>query len=515
MAQVNYKIGLSTQDKANMAASIRAMVLDVSRKTYGVRFYGNAVNGTRLEDAVGKTANISYDNGLSVVNDFDDEPIFSNIRKIVTPARDVNGDVLTDNGGNVINTSLIYIPNFYFKIASGEDSNGAYVDFLVTTSPKEGYAAMFKNIDGSPKKYALTGAYYTTVLKDKATTILGCQAGQKPRVNIDIRTVNDYMTYIAIPELNLPLTRLVGAENMSIWVARSILMTIEFATRNHQSIFNGVRGESWTNLLSATLLPYNNNTGANKSTTTLVLESTSSAIDGTTTVGSVVHIYSPIDSTATWVTRTITAITADTPSAGFTTIEIDTPITLSASSATTICKSSGDFVGSTDNLPTFSGIKGASNGSVNHFKYRGVEDAYGNIYSTLGGFAVKGVFADGVAKNTVIQQGEGDTLTTLSTWDDIANSELPLVDGYVTAIGVSLAAGIFWTKAAGGDGASDKYYCDYYYQTHRTTDGTSYYEFLAGGRGNNCAYVGSFCFYCNSAWGNTNYNFGLRPSLIV
>ena len=485
-------------------------------KTYGVRFYNNAKDGTRCYDAVDMVANVSKGDGVEVVNDFDDAPIFGDIHKVRTEARDSSGNVLTDNDGNVIYNDLNWIPNFYIRHLTGTDSDGkSYDEWSVSTQKRQGYHAAFVQNDKECKGM-LAGAYYTTTLKDKTQTsgtpCCGCQKGRNPRVNLGMNNIDNYMCYVKEEDYGVSLQKLHGAEDLQVYSALAVLMTIEFATRDHQSVFKGVSSEEWDNPMDSTLSKYNNPDGvANYETTTLTVYKGNSMTH--VSVGDEMTIYDSTEDGAEWVSRTVTAIDDESVS-GYRVITLDKSIHLPASGEIHTCRNWGGRVGKLDGINATSGYESEAleNAGLAHFSYRGFEDLYGNLWNILSGYALYlDPSEDPYGRH--LARLSSYTATSTSGATIMPDTQLPASTNWAKAFSMSEddnGAVIFPTEVGGG---SASYYCDYHYQDSPSS--ASWKQILVGGSGSYRAIAGSFCWDVNNGFGNAWFCIGLRPSIFV
>ena len=488
----------------------------VDAKTYGVRFYNNAKDGTRCYDAVDMVANVSKGDGVEVVNDFDSVPIFSEIHKVRTEARDSSGNVLTDNDGNVIYNDLVWVPNFYIRHLTGTDSDGnTYDEWSVSTQKRQGYHAAFVQNDKECRGM-LGGAYFTTTLKDKAqasgTPCCGCQKGQNPRVNLGLPNIDSYMCYVKEEDYGVGLQKLHGAEDLQLYSALAVLMTVEFATRDHQSVFYGVASEEYDNPMDSTLSKYNNPDGvANYETAKLTVYKGNSMVNAS--VGDEITIYDSTEDGAEWVSRTVTAIDDATVS-GYRVLTLDKSIHLPASGEIHVCRNWGGKVGKLDGINATSGYESEAleKAGLAHFSYRGFEDVYGNLWSILSGYALylnpsEEPYGRHLARLSSYRANSTDNATIMP------ETQLPSAEGWVKAFSMSEddnGAVIFPTEVGGG---SASHYCDYHYMDSPSS--ATWRAISVGGYGGSGAGAGSFFWYVPNWFGDAWFIYGLRPSIFV
>lgn len=451
--------------------------------TYGVRFYGSAVNGTRLYDAVGKNAGIN-----GAVNDFDELPIFKDIQPVYLNAKDSSGRDLLDSKGQPIVNKMIRIPNFWVKHIEGNDGSSDFDEWRITSDGKgrEGYHAMFVDRSGKVLEYALVGAYFTTYLDNQS--LLGCQKGQNPRVNIGQHNVDSSMCYV---DLN-GLRKLHGCEDATIWSAIAILSMIEFATRNCQSIMQGINGDEYrricVNAGEADLNP------KNASVNELHITSGAGCISGKK-VGDTIQIYN-----GRWNTRRITALDT-TKHSGYTSVGLDSAITLGSDPY--VSYAWAEEVGSTDSLAGSSAR--IDSGAKSHFKYRGIEDCWGNLWHICSGYYYKGDGTDEYLMRNATPESAS------ASGSRIENTIVAKSDGFAKRLGITEddMGVVLFTKEVGG--AANTYYCDYFYQSVASSN----YAYLCGGYAVTGGLAGAFFLIGVYGFVLANWNYGCRPSLFA
>lgn len=225
------------------AETNRATIFETMRnqtvKRYGVRFGGSANTGetvTRLYDAVGLTANVGTDTATAT-NDFDSIYPWSKRRRCCG-AFDANGNfVVTAYKGEPGYTTdgtkgevWVETPIFYYKHTYAADGSE---EIVLSEFPIGGFepSPLHVGKDGTVKRKAYTAAYPMATVGGKATS----RSGVFP----DMATLNNAIATARTLGTNYTVTT--SGERY----AKCLLMWVEFATRNVQSMMNG-----------ATTMPY-------------------------------------------------------------------------------------------------------------------------------------------------------------------------------------------------------------------------------------------------------------------
>lgn len=194
-------------------------------KKYGVSFTGSNAAGTRTGDAVGMVNAVAVDDE-TVANDFDSVPFFD--RKICCCTYDSTAKKWRVN-------AYLGEPGFDWYGANGEvmyENTPFYysTDFntfvSVTATPCEGYelAPIFK--DGESKVYR---PVFNMASVDGVAV---SRAGLHPQHG----SLNSLMT------LARTFDESARTETIEEWITDWLLMTVEFATKDHQAIIRGASG---------------------------------------------------------------------------------------------------------------------------------------------------------------------------------------------------------------------------------------------------------------------------------
>lgn len=502
---------MSYDNNPVVAVQIPAGIRIGTGSEWGVKFYGNAVDGVRTGSAVGLSYTKNADG--TIVSDFDKLPIWGEMRPVELVAYDNNGNQLEYDSKPIYN-SAVWCPQFYWRIESGSDDGGAYVWFRVSAYPKIGFSPAFTRANGSKARGAFFGRYWTTPMP--GSSYKGSVRGQQPFVySTPYSLTGAYARDVSnhIPDL----TQWDCGESLEAYSARAVLMAVEYATRNVQNVMAGLSGIQWNSLAAAHQSPSASNyVGIPKSW------DSGSALG----VGSEICIW--VSGNA-WTCRRITAITDNVDGAGNSdssykrlTVSGD-PLSLS----TNVCLvNMGRAVGDTDGIPTPSGTMvdgtydgvNSSNQSLHRPKYRYIESPYGEFWSILLGVAVKSEYSSGSRRQTLALYKGNGALNNPSSWAGDTGLTMPgngttsgSSDGYIVTI--KQYNGNIVPESLGG--SSGTYYADYCWWAGRTSDGTSYYEFLAGGVAIDGSRVGPFIANLNAGFGSSSLSCACRPLLIV
>ena len=322
---------------------------------FGVRWdKGATPTMTRIGAAKGLTAAVGLNNGQRVVNDFDYMPIFRDMVPV------------TDSLGNV----FIRIPKFYIRkiddvnYKTWEVSKYQHTDFYLPW-------CFWEFTKGVELDYFDFGAHLATS-DGGGTPKLQSKPGLYPLCSQNI------VTFRTMARAN-NTGGLLGYQQLDIHAIDVLrtLMFIEFATLNMQTIMYGY-GTGYYGAAHVALVA---DTGVNAIVIT-------NAQGATYRVGQTISIHLAAQSASPWnlpntYGRTITAIDADTPSAGQTTITFD---------GAAIDVALNDFVMNTGWKNGFSANIAASSGSLVSNSdgkypcvYRGIESPYGDIWQFVDG----------------------------------------------------------------------------------------------------------------------------------
>ena len=302
---------------------------------------------TRTDSAVGLTAQAGVDGGV-VTNDFDDTPLFGQIREV------------TDTLGNV----FVRIPKFYIK----KTDEVASKTWQVSLTQWPGFYRPWCFWDFTNSRelpYIDMGKYKATL---GAGNKLESKSAAPPLVNTNIVDMRTYAQ-------NNNTGGLLGYQQLDIHVYDIIrtLMFVEFATLDVQSIMQGFTAGRYgvvTELATAdttddNYIDVSNATGAQY------------RVGQTISVGTARYGFN------VFYGRTITAIDTDTPGAGTTRVTFDgDPVNIST----------GAFLQNTGAVNGFSSTITASSGSIGSnadgkypCMYRGIESPFGDIWQFVDG----------------------------------------------------------------------------------------------------------------------------------
>lgn len=380
----------------------------------GAAIYGSAWDGlapptlTRTDSAIGKVANAGVD-AVPVINDFDNIYPWSEMREV------------TDGLGN----TFVRIPKFYIE----KTATGVRRTWRISKLPfgKCYTPACFQN-----SAYVDVGKYDAS----KAAAVLQSVSGAYPLVS---DTIVNFRSYAQANGA--------GYYQMDIHVADLIrtLFYVEFATLNSQSVMAGATSNRYN---AADVVTAETSPAAN----TLVV---ANATGANFLVGQSIGCGTSLGGNQRFAYRKITAIDADTPGAGSTTITFD------GAAAETfvddIIYTTAWITGATDSVVASSGSLTNNTNGLYPCKYRGIENPWGNIYK----------FVDGVNIN------ENQAWICRTPADYASNvfaapyEQLSYVclnaNGYPVAMGFDGDRPMAELPITGG-GGSTTYYSDYYYQ---------------------------------------------------
>ena len=490
---------VATKDQIN---DLQAQIDEIAGSSiiYGIRFTGNATSGTRLVSAEGLAFDMSQG-----INDFAARALFSDIYEVEIDSRDSSGNILTGK-----KQKFIHFPNFYFKRTKTLDSSNNIVEsWYVSPIAVSGYSPIFKNSDDSIPSGFLVGKY-EVALFDDTEALVGSFTGKKPAVNVDRNWVQGRCAYVQEASLGInTLQKIDMSFPKQAWDAIAILLTIVTGSRNHQSTFKGITDDGTYN-------PAHNDNVANQPTSAanyFIIPSNNYIVTNSS-VGGKITIFSSSSVGHRWEEHTITAITADTPSSGLTKIEFDGNAKIMNSGTVRIALHAGELTGKTDSIVGDFG--NLSTDQRHAFKAFGIENFFGNLWTILGGAAIKEIWDsdNSVAKNTLLLPA-GCDYTVGSDYSSYIDTglELSLNDGYVKEL--DFEGAVFVPTVTSG-ASSTTYFSDYYYQDHRSSgQSAAYRTFLGGGPFNGGAYAGSFFFYCAYGWTSSHYDFGFRSFILI
>jgi hypothetical protein len=311
---------------------------------------------TRINDAVGKVANIGVDSQV-VTNDFDALPIWGEMESV------------TDTLGNV----FIRIPKFYIYksfVPGGKStlkvSKYQWPGFYL---PK-----VFWDFSNSRElDYFDFGAYKAGL----DTTKLTSKAGEYPLVS---KNIVDFRGYA---EAN-------GAGYQQLDVhAYDVLATlfqIEFATLDSQSVMAGYTSGQY---LASHALTADTNPAGNS----LVVANATGALYR---VGQAISVGTSLGGNQRFYGRSITQIDADTPVAGSTTITFDGDAV--ALTTGDILYNTGYKNGFSSSIMASSGCVGANDGKY-PCSYRGIESPWGDVWQYVDGINIEADYKPWVCEN--------------------------------------------------------------------------------------------------------------------
>lgn len=475
MTKIDAKFG---EVKVELAA-----LKSFQNKIYGVSFSGSSSNGTRLEDAAGLTAAVGIDDEV-VTNDFDSIYPWSDIRRcngyynenadfVVTayegePEYNTNG-----SNGNV----WVEIPQFWVKevIVNGDTPTE---EKYITPYESEGFRLpeKFIKLDGTHRAKAYIAAYESGKINNVPVSYSGVD------VSSPLWSHNSFIT----------ACRTLGdnycAYTMEDFELISFLFQVEFATRHTQGIMQGVvnMNTAAANIAEATasanyVLISNTITTFAAGRPIKLHTSANSAAGDYHIVSNVVAYYAPAeetyDSTKTYYTRTgdaepytYEAYTYDetTWAENYTNVfystdmkkvilEDDASVTTTTSTKIYCCPFKSGYA---DNVVASSGSYKANNGFF-PFKYRGIENPWGNTWTIMSGILIneyRPYFLKD-ASNVPVNSSATSIVNSMTS----LGYTIPNSNSYAKTMGYDENYPTYRITSEVG-GSSSTYYRDYFYQ---------------------------------------------------
>lgn len=490
---------VATKDQIN---DLQAQIDEIAGSSviYGIRFTGNATSGSRLVSAEGLQFDLSQG-----INDFAARPLFSDIYEVELDSKDSSGNTISG-----AKQKFIHFPNYYFKRTKTLDSSSNIVEsWYISPIVVSGYSPVLKNADGTVPSGFLVGKY-ETAFKDDTEALVGSFTGKKPVVNVNRDWVQARTAYVQDETKGISnLSPIDQSLPKQAWDAIAILITILTGSRNHQSTFKGGTEDILFNPVDSSNVGNQATSAAN-----YVVIPSNNYIVTNSLVGSKITIYSSNTQSRRWEEHLITAIEADTPSAGLTKITFDGTATIMNAGTVRIGLHAGEKTGTTDSIVGDFGNLSTDNKHA--FKVFGLENYYGNFWTTLGGAAIKEIWntETSSAENHLILP-EGIDYTVGSSYTNYIDTEknLSIADGYVKEVDFEGAV-LIPTVTSGA--SSSSYFSDYYYQDHKSGAGDPAYRcFIAGGACSGGGAAGSFFFACYAGWTSSNWFFGFRSFILI
>jgi hypothetical protein len=452
---------------------------------------GTGDKGIRTGAAYGRTtANISRKGGSAVSNDFDNDSILSQIKA-------ADYQFYTDASGTALSgvyNHLVYIPRHYIRVYT----DGTNIYPMASLTPRKGFVPYYTSRDGHVPSGLLVGAYQLTTAQNSDTTYLGSVSGQPNYCNFNMQSMYNQtadswskMGYVNVGTSSSPIYKqLRPAETIDIWSDRAILMMIESGMANIQNWLGQGHTQDEYRHMDTALLSHNSTDAVN-----YVVVPTSSTLVSTWLSSSgynqsTVSFYLGWGSTL-WTRRNVTAVEALSADSGYTKVTFDgDAVTWKANSGYYIGCNQACPAGSTDDLPSPSGIGGASRDGLWANRWRYIENPYGKFWNILDDIAMESKYANSAASNEFIVFKKGCTYSPGSGDWKRTGLAAPTTSGWTQTLQ-------FYRNKMLPQTVGSSRYCmdDYTWSTARTSDGTSYYEVLAGGHaanGGNAGPVGCF-----------------------
>ena len=404
--------------------------MENKEKIYGVVFNGN-IEGKRAFDAVGMVAEVGVDDQI-VRNDFDAVFPWAGMRRCNTEI--VNGERFpsvfegSESFDSVNKDVFVYVPLFYYYRSADDNEH------VVSSSPLAGYRAptKFRRADGTLRDHCFLAAYTAGV---DANGVPVSRPGYFPHCV----SLTAFMSLCKNKHTAETLDSDIWIESTQDEEIIRVLMDIEFATRDHQTIMQGASGMRYA---SDTVTE-----GGTNECTVSAACAAALAVGQTIAIGTTDKDAQVADNVIVTAIDTTTGV-----------------IQLQSRNGADITVAAGNYIssrpwksGACDSVLTPSGSPGSNTNAKMPCKYRGIENPFGNQYRWR--------------------------------WDYLQNNHQPYVlddpnnyDGSVnahyTALSYQVAQANGYAKVMGFDpafphcrvtteigGGSTTYFADYYYQS--------------------------------------------------
>jgi hypothetical protein len=457
-------------------------------KEYGVRWVETAtsptlervtrINGvTKYGADTGLTAAVSTDDAV-VYNSFDYIPIFSRNKVTITATE----------GENSVTNDFVKVKKYFIKEEIVDEDGTDYHYIWMCDEPVDSDYRLplpFVKEDGSPREFAYIGCYEASLDGSKLRSI----SGVFPKVNYsreNFRTAARALDGLSTAS-KYQITDL--AEYVDLV---QIPFMIEFATKDSQSIFTGATSMAYSTSHLATA----DGASVEGASTILVANTTATSF----VLGQTIGIGTALGGNQIATNRVITAIDADTPGEGTTTITFD---------GAAVATLTGHFVytlgwktGKTDPVK-ISGYDSA-NDSKHSFKWRHMENPFGDILKNIDGVKISNNIG------WVCEQPNGYNDTPSSGGDYAApfyqlNYTNALSNNYAQTLGLDNNYPFAqFPKVV--QSSSANYYKDYYYQASGDRGA------FVGGSWSYGGYAGLFYWSLSDELGYAHISRGARLS---
>lgn len=485
---------------SGLREDVDALLANSGNEVYAIQFTGSSPTGVRLLSSQGKVFDLSQNR-----NDFESTPLFLDIYEVEENALDSSGNQLYEADGTTpLKMHFIHFPNFFVKFTSMLNGNNERVETTyISMNARSGYTPIFRNANGTIPKGFLVGAYRSAWNHNKSYA--GPFQNSRPMVNKNREGAYNVSPYIKDDDLGIALQKVHASMPVKAWNALTYLFQVIVGTNNAQDVFKGISSDGLYNPTDSAVASLQPATAAN----TFVIP-TSNYLVAKLSVGTKFTML--VNNATHWDTRSVVSKTADSPSAGYTTIEFDGDPVL----FTGTCRigfNAGKLTGSTDNI---SGLFGnVTNDGYGPSKIFGIENWYGEFWNILEGAAIYQTYDSSASKgiNTVYKaDGDDYSASAAVSYNNFVTTgmTLPITNGYVKE--VQFSDGLLVPETLGG--SSTTYKCDYYYTDARSSAGTSWRMFMAGGAFNGGANAGPFYFTCGLDWSSSHWHSGFRSFVL-
>lgn len=442
-------------------------------KRYGVQFSGSASRGTRLYDAVGLSAAVGTDEETAV-NDFDFIMPWAGMRRCNTAI--VNGErVATFFEGevgfdNVNKDVFVYVPLFYYYRSADDNTH------VVSLSPLAGYRApsKFRRADGTLRDFVFLPAYTAGI---DANGVPVSRPGYWPHCV----SLSAFMTLCKNKHTSGDLDADIWIEGTKDEEIIRILLDIEFATRDHQTVMQGASSMRYATDVVTT-------GGLNQCVVP-------AACAGALVVGQAIAIGTADKGNQIATNVTVTAIDTAT-----------NKITLQRADGSDIAVEAGHYIssrpwksGACDSVLTPSGSPISNTNAKMPCKYRGIENPWGNQLRW------RWDYLQSDHQPYVLDDPDNYTGSVNEHYTALSYT-VSQTNGYAVEMGFDENFPHCRVTTSVSGGSSTTYFADYYYQTSGVralrVGGNVYYGRGAGAR--DC--------YVNHTPGNADWTIGAALS---
>lgn len=407
------------------------MELQGNVRRYGVRFTGSVSAGERLYDAVGLKAEAGI-GAAACENDFDSILPWAGMKRCNTVL--LNGERVPtfyegEAGYSNVNADVYVQVPLFFYYRSADDA-----EHVVSMSHLAGFRApaKFRRADNTLRDYVFLPAYTAGVEGEVPVS----RRGYYPYIT----SLNGWMALAASKHTAETLDSDVWIEGTKDDEIKNILLDIEFATRDHQTVMMG-----------ACSMRYETDTATAGGTNQFTLAAATAALYK---VGQAIAIGTADKGAQVTDNATITAVDTATG-----------VITFASASGADVTVSAGNFIssrpwksGACDGVKASSGSPESNSSGVYPCKYRGIENPWGNQFRWRWDYLQNDHAPSILLDPTKYAAG------AISADYNALSYTVPTSNGYAVEMGFDPDYPFARvTKAVGG--SSTTYFADYFYQS--------------------------------------------------